>query len=147
MAGEPLLLDTHVWIWYEEDRTQEMSAACVEELDRAAEAGLLRVSVFSAWEVAMWDAKRRIALSRECGEWVSLALAAPGLQLVPLDPAVAVASTRLPDGFRSDSVDQILIATSRVLGWPLVTRDRRILDYARRGHLRAIDAMARRIRR
>jgi PIN domain nuclease of toxin-antitoxin system len=77
---------------------------------------------------------------------VSTALAAPGIQLAPLDPAVAVASTRLPDGFRSDPVDRILVATSRVLGWPLVTRDRRILDYARRGHVRAVDAKARRIR-
>ena len=147
MVGEPLLLDTHVWIWYEEDRTQELSAVCVEELDRAAEAGLLRVSVFSAWEVARLDAKGRIALSQECGEWVSLALAAPGMQLAPFDPAVAVASTRLPGGFRSDPVDQILIATSRVLGWPLVTRDRRILEYARRGHLRTLDASARRSKR
>ena len=147
MAGEHLLLDTHVWLWYMEDRTQEMSAACVEVLDHAADEGLLRVSAFSVWEVAMLDAKGRISLSQECGAWVTTALAAPGLQLVPLDPAVAVASTRLPDGFRSDPVDQILVATSRVLGWPLVTRDRRILEYARRGHLRAIDAMARRIRR
>jgi len=146
MAGEPLLLDTHVWLWYVEDRTREMSAACVKGLDRAAEEGLLRVSAFSVWEVAMLEAKGRIALSRECGEWVSAALAAPGIRLAPLDPAVAVASTRLPGGFRSDPVDQILVATSRVLGWPLVTRDRRILDYARRGHIRAVDAKARRVR-
>ena len=146
MAGAPLLLDTHVWLWYVEDRTREMSAACVEGLDRAAEEGLLRLSAFSVREIAMLDAKGRIALSRECGEWVTTALSAPGVQLVPLDPAVAVASTRLPDGFRSDPVDQILVATSRVRGWPLVTRDRRILDYARRGHIRAVDAKARRVR-
>jgi PIN domain nuclease of toxin-antitoxin system len=147
MAGEPLLLDTHAWLWFMEDRTQEMSAACVELLDHAAEEGVLHVSAFSVWELAMLDAKGRIALSRECGAWVSMALEAPGVQLAPLDPEVAVASTRLPAGFRSDPVDQILVATSRVRGWPLVTRDRRILDYARRGHLRAVDAMARRIRR
>ena len=147
MAGQPLLLDTHVWLWYMEDRTREMSAACVEVLDQSAEEGLLRVSAFSVWEIAMLDAKGRIALSRDCGEWVSAALSAPGVQLAPLDPAVAVASTRLPGGFRSDPVDQILVATSRVRGWPLVTRDRRILDYARRGHLRAVDALARRIKR
>ena len=147
MAGQPLLLDTHVWLWYMEDRTREMSAACVEVLDQSAEEGLLRVSAFSVWEIAMLDAKGRIALSRDCGEWVSAALSAPGVQLAPLDPAVAVASTRLPGGFRSDPVDQILVATSRVRGWPLVTRDRRILDYARRGHLSAVDALARRIKR
>jgi PIN domain nuclease of toxin-antitoxin system len=147
MADEPLLLDTHVWLWMEEGADAEVSAACKEVIVEAAASGGLRVSALSVWEIAMLDAKGRIALSRECGAWVTTALAAPGVRLVPLDPAVAIASTRLPDGFRSDPVDQILVATSRVMGWPLVTRDRRILDYARRGHLRAIDASARRIRR
>jgi len=147
MAGEPLLLDTHVWLWMEEGADAEVSAACKELVVEAARGGGLRVSALSVWEIAMLDAKGRIALSQECGAWVSTALRAPGVQLAPFDPAVAVASTRLPDGFRSDPVDQILVATSRVRGWPLVTRDRRILDYARRGHLRAVDAMARRIRR
>jgi len=147
MAGEPLLLDTHVWLWMEEGADAEVSAACKEVVVEAARGSGLRVSALSVWEIAMLDAMGRIALTRECGAWVSMALAAPGVQLAPLDPAVAIASTRLPGGFRSDPVDQILVATSRVLGWPLVTRDRRILDYARRGHLRAVDASARRIRR
>ena len=147
MSDEPLLLDTHVWLWMEEGADAEVSAACKEVVVEAARGGGLRVSALSVWEIAMLDAKGRISLSRECGAWVATALAAPGVQLAPLDPAVAVASTRLPEGFRSDPVDQILVATSRVMGWPLVTRDRRILDYARRGHLRAIDASARRIKR
>lgn len=147
MADEPLLLDTHVWLWMEEGADAEVSAACKEVVVEAARGSGVRVSALSVWEIAMLDAKGRIALSQECGAWVSMALAAPGVQLAPLDPAVAIASTRLPDGFRSDPVDQILVATSRVRGWPLVTRDRRILEYARRGHLRAVDASARRIRR
>jgi len=146
MAGEPLLLDTHVWLWMEEGADAEVSAACKEVLVEAALGSGLRVSALSVWEVAMLEAKGRIALSRGCGEWVTTALSAPGVQLVPLDSAVAVASIRLPGGFRSDPVDRILVATSRVRGWPLVTRDRRILDYARRGHIRAVDAKARRVR-
>jgi PIN domain nuclease of toxin-antitoxin system len=35
-------------------------------------------------------------------------------------------------------VDRLLIATARELKAPLVTRDRRILDYAAQGHVDAI---------
>jgi PIN domain nuclease of toxin-antitoxin system len=37
-----------------------------------------------------------------------------------------------------DPADRLLIATARDLGVPLVTRDRRILDYAAQGHVDAI---------
>jgi PIN domain nuclease of toxin-antitoxin system len=60
--------------------------------------------------------------------------------LEPLSPAIALGSCYLPGGFRSDPADQIIIATARVIGATLMTRDRRILDYAKGGHVNAIAA-------
>jgi PIN domain nuclease of toxin-antitoxin system len=37
-----------------------------------------------------------------------------------------------------DPADQMIVATARHLGIPVVTRDARILAYARRGHVAAI---------
>ena len=48
--------------------------------------------------------------------------------MADLSPEIAVESTLLK-GFHRDPADQIIVATSRVLGFPLVTSDRRILDY------------------
>ncbi|CAG0935013.1 hypothetical protein TFLX_03837 [Thermoflexales bacterium] len=36
---------------------------------------------------------------------------------------------RLPDAFHRDPADQLIVATARVLGVPLVTLDGRIRDY------------------
>ncbi len=58
------------------------------------------------------------------------------------DSAVRIAlrsqRSSLPGNFHRDPADRLLIATARELKVPLVTRDRRILDYAAQGHVDAI---------
>jgi PIN domain nuclease of toxin-antitoxin system len=53
-------------------------------------------------------------------------------------PRVLIASTRLPGEPPGDPADRIIIATSRALGAPVVTRDARILAYAALGFVRAV---------
>jgi PIN domain nuclease of toxin-antitoxin system len=64
------------------------------------------------------------------------------VQLAPLEPEIAVASTSLPFEMHSDPADRILVATARHLGATLVTADRALLDLASKGHFRAMDATA-----
>lgn len=54
------------------------------------------VSAITPWEVALLVSKRRLTLAVEVLDWVHDALTIPGLTLVPLQPGIAVASTRLP---------------------------------------------------
>jgi len=68
------------------------------------------------------------------------AVSAPGLAIEPLLPQVAVEAHSLPNRFHRDPVDRLIVATARVANATLMTRDRRILDYAGRGHLTAIAA-------
>jgi PIN domain nuclease of toxin-antitoxin system len=146
LADTPLLLDTHVWLWYVEGERGALSPSWVELLEEARGDRRLIVSVISVWEVALLDARRRIRLSADCAAWVGLALARAGAVLAAVDADIAVASHRLPGEFHRDPVDQLLVATARHFGWTLVTRDRRILRYAESGHVRAHDAGARPIR-
>jgi PIN domain nuclease of toxin-antitoxin system len=125
-----LLLDTHIWIWLMNGEPHRLGAATVEAIERAATTGRVYVSAISVWEVAMLDSKGRIRLSRDCGEWVREALSAPGVQLLPLSPDIAVASSRLPGTFHGDPADRILAASARLMTLTLVTRDERILAYA-----------------
>jgi PIN domain nuclease of toxin-antitoxin system len=70
--------------------------------------------------------------------WLADLLGRPGFRAVSLEPEVALIASYLPGNFHRDPADRLLIATARDLGGPLVTRDRRILDYAAHGHLDAI---------
>ena len=53
----------------------------------------------------------------------------PGIQLLPLTAPIAAESTELPGSFHKDPADQIIVATARVLGVPLITADGQILKY------------------
>jgi PIN domain nuclease of toxin-antitoxin system len=63
-------------------------------------------------------------------EWFEKALNYPGIQLFNLTPEIAIESTRLPGKFHRDPADQIIVATARLHGCPIITSDRKILDYS-----------------
>ena len=69
-------------------------------------------------------------------------LGKPGTQFAELTPEIAIDSTRLPSEFHADPADRILIATARHLGASLVTGNARIIEYAKPGHVRVLDARA-----
>jgi len=138
-----LLLDTHVWIWLFEGDTSRVGSDVAAVVDRAAAEWNVRVSTMSVWEVAMLAARRRVTLSFDCDAWVRNALDRPGVRLESFTPKIAIESTRLPNFAHRDPADRILIATARVTSATLVTRDRRILDYAAKGYLRVLDATPR----
>jgi PIN domain nuclease of toxin-antitoxin system len=57
------------------------------------------------------------------------ALSYPGVRLLPLSPDIAAESANLPREFHKDPADQIIVATSRILGAALVTADEKIRAY------------------
>ena len=98
------------------------------------------VSAISVWEIAMLEVSRRIELSVDVRAWIARALAFPGVRLKGLSPSIAIESTRLPGPLHRDPADRVLIATARLLGAALVTCDERILRYAKKGHVKVVDA-------
>lgn len=135
-----LLLDTHVWVWYVENEAKRFSRRIEPLVEGAVHRGDVVVSAISVWEIAVLEAARRLELSVDIRAWVGRALAFPGVRLKTLSPSIAIESTRLPGPLHRDPADRILIATARLLGAALVTCDERILAYAKKGHLRVIDA-------
>jgi PIN domain nuclease of toxin-antitoxin system len=135
-----LVLDTHVWIWLLEDERGRFGKEARRLVRERAGSGELGVAAISVWEVALLESQRRIVLSMEIGQWVREGLASKGVSLIPLLPAIAIESTRLPSVLHRDPADRILVATARVLRATLVTADRLLLDYAAGGNLRALAA-------
>lgn len=138
--GERLVLDTHVWLWALEGAEAALSSDAVAAIEAASGRGGLLVSAISIWKVAMLEAKGRIALTRPVAEWVTDALRAPGVRLLPLTPEIAVESTHLPGSPHGDPADRILIASARVAGARLATCDRSILEYGQSGQVAVLDA-------
>ena len=128
-----ILLDTHVLIWWVNGEHHRLSNSALAAID--AEEHQRLVSAISCWEVAMLVERGRLGLSIDCERWLNLVESVPRLQLLPLSPAVAVASTRLPGTFHPDPADRFLVAQARDLNIPLVTADSKIRAYP---HVRSL---------
>ncbi|HEX5227986.1 MAG TPA: type II toxin-antitoxin system VapC family toxin [Bryobacteraceae bacterium] len=140
MAGDPLLLDTHCWIWAQLGITQRLSRAAMLAIREAESQGALLISVISIWELAMLEQRGRVALPRNIRSWIEEALRQPGVSVAPLTPEIAIESVHLPGSLHGDTADRMLVATARVLGATLLTKDDRLIEYSYRRHVRALPA-------
>ncbi len=122
-----IVLDTHIWIWWVHD-APELPGEYRSIIEQHEATGL-GISAISSWEVAKLVEKGRLTLPCPVDEWLDQALAYPGMQFLALTPAIAVASTQLPQPFHRDPADQMIVATARVHQCPLITMDTLIRAY------------------
>lgn len=124
-----IVLDTCAWIWLCTN-PEKLSAAAHDAIQRERPREGLIVSMISCWEVAKLVQKKKLQFTIPCREWIEAALSEKGVTLHPLTPEICVESTELPGVFHGDPADQIIVATARLLATPVLTSDRKIVDYA-----------------
>ncbi len=122
-----LLLDTHVLIRWLNDPGR-LSSSQREALAGVGPESPLLVSDISIWEIATLHSLGRIRLTLPLREWLDKAVAHPLVRRQGISPAIGEHVATLPDSFHRDPADRILVATARVLGATLLTRDRRIIE-------------------
>lgn len=133
----PLLLDTCAVIWIANG--EPMASEAEEIIQEALNAGALAyVSPITAWEIGLLVSRGRVRLNISPQLWFDRMMAAPGIALANMSPAVLVASSFLPGNPPRDPADRIIAATARELGYRLVTRDRLLLAYGEEGHLQVV---------
>lgn len=128
-----LLLDTCAVLWA--FGSGEISAEAGTAIESAARENRLFISPITAWEIGILTRKSRIALTLAPEQWFDEVLATPGLRLANMGPKTLIASSFLPGEPPGDPADRIIAATARAEKLTLVTRDARLLDYGRAGHL------------
>ncbi len=121
------LLDTHVLLWWHGDRDR-LSQNQWKVIAAADAVTPLQVSDISLWEVATLHSLGRIHLTIPLREWLEKAVAPPLVRRHGISPAVAAELASLPESFHRDPADRILVATARVIGATLLTRDQRISE-------------------
>ena len=134
-----ILLDTQVFVWLFMGiaKLGEKSRAAIEEA-RIQDSVL--ISAITSWEISMLVSKNRLDLGQDVLHWIMAAFDAPGVSLAPITAEIAVEAGRLTGGIPGDPADRLIVATARALACPLLTSDRRLLDYGHAGHFEAIDA-------
>ena len=121
-----ILLDTHIWIWISLEQYHRLSKKAQKAIKIAKRKW---ISAISIWELAKLVEKGRIAFSIPLLTWIKRSLNEFEISVVHLEPEICVESCSLKD-FHSDPADQIIVATSRVLSFPLISADLRIRNYS-----------------
>jgi PIN domain nuclease of toxin-antitoxin system len=123
-----ILLDTHVWVWWlaQPDRLTNVAQ---DAIDRGLDQAAVVISSFSAWELALLVARRRLELTVDLAVWIAETERIRGVAFHPVDHHIALQSVNLPGAFHPDPADRILVATARRLGATIITGDTKIHAY------------------
>jgi PIN domain nuclease of toxin-antitoxin system len=122
------LLDTHAWIWWVTG-DKRLSRKAKQMIETAAKSGELLLSMISVWELAKRVEKNQLILDRNIDVWLDQAINSQQLQTIELTRSILVESCRLPQPFHGDPADQIIVATCRVRGAAIVSKDQKIRKY------------------
>ncbi|EQA38931.1 PIN domain protein [Leptospira inadai serovar Lyme str. 10] len=133
-----IVLDTHAWIWLLEGDNRINKKHILTKIYKNIPTRSIYVSEISAWEVAMLVSKKRIKISGSLVDWIKEGQNAPGIYSINLTPEIISESVSLPDSFHGDPADRLIVATARILKAELVTMDKAILNYARKGNVKTL---------
>jgi len=121
------LLDTHIWLWIH--GAPEKLPDKIAHLLMKRDFDELCLSIISIWEVCKLEEKGRLNLAVPARKWMDYAIRSLPLNLVEITPDIACTSCSLPGNFHRDPADQIIVATAREMGIPILTTDSRIKEY------------------
>jgi PIN domain nuclease of toxin-antitoxin system len=127
-----LLLDTCALLWLANG--VEIAPQSRQELALRN----LHVSPISVWEIANLVRKNRIAITLPVAGWFHQTAGKMAAKTPELTVEILASSCNLPGSPPTDPADRIIIATAREADMTVVTRDRRILEYSRAGHVRTM---------
>jgi PIN domain nuclease of toxin-antitoxin system len=120
-----LLLDTHVWLWWQM-APERLSNTARERI--ADPATVVLLSTVSTWEMAIKVAAGKLQLPRAMDEMIPESLLRDGFGSLPLQHHHCFELSRLPMHHR-DPFDRMLIAQAKADRLTLVTVDRQLERY------------------
>ncbi len=120
-----VLLDTHIFLWLqtEPERLGEHLPLIEDRRNH------LLVSAASSWEIAIKQARGRLALPEPPERYVPERLRAIGAEGLAIQHSHALAVASLPPLHR-DPFDRMLVAQAQLLELPILTADPQIAQYA-----------------
>jgi PIN domain nuclease of toxin-antitoxin system len=120
------LLDTHIWIWSQENPEQLGQKSRRELTDISRERF---VSTISTLEIARLIHLGLLRLRHRFAEWKQFSLAELNAATLDLNHEIAWEAYNLPGRFHNDPADRVLVATARIANLTLITADDLILRY------------------
>ena len=117
------LLDTHTLLWYLRD-SQELSKLARQTIDNA---DYVAVSIASLWEIGIKINIGKLKIEQSVQELAQFCLR-NGMEIIGIKPVYCDILLQLPF-IHNDPFDRIIMATAKVEGYTILTRDSIIPKY------------------
>ena len=128
-----ILLDTHIW-WWALSEPKKLSNKTYDII-KDTPPNQRAITSISLWEFSMMVRTGKVEINIPTDQWLDQAVNTTGIEVYDLNPKIAAESCNLPGAFHNDPADRIITATARVHDIPLITKDKKIIDYP---HVRTI---------
>ncbi len=122
----PVLLDSHILVWTQQNSTRLGKKARNKLLDEEVD---LWISPVTSLEISRLVAGQRLELAKPVQAWLETAILSLRLNTAPISHAIAIEAYQIPEPFHPDPADRLLVATCRLQDFTLMTADERILSY------------------
>jgi PIN domain nuclease of toxin-antitoxin system len=122
-----VLTDSHAVLWYTQasGRLSERAATALTEAEATDGVIVSVVSLLDLWYVTQ---STKALTEAEVSEVRATIVTSPAFVLQPVDLAIVDTTTAIPRDLLSDPWDRFIVATAKVLGIALVTKDAAIRD-------------------
>jgi PIN domain nuclease of toxin-antitoxin system len=123
-----IVIDTHVLVWWLTG-ARGLSRKAERTLAAHGDPGQIVVSAISLLEIATAIRRGRLQLSMPLDQWLADMNSLPELRVESVSAEIAVLAGGLAEPMHGDPADRLIVATTAVLGVPLVTGDRKLRAY------------------
>jgi PIN domain nuclease of toxin-antitoxin system len=122
-----LLLDTHVWLWWNTE-SERLAPAAVRQIENPRNEVFL--SAASVWEMAIKRRLGKLPLPEPVATYVARRLTSDSVRELPVSAGHAAGVETL-DPLHKDPFDRLLVVQARHEGLRLLTVDPLVLAYGR----------------
>ncbi len=119
-----IILDTSALIFW----TLNREALSPKAEKAIAEAESIAISSISIWETGIKTKKEKLDLPISITEYVEKLKTVEGFEILPVDERTWLKNLEL-DWEHKDPADRTIVATASLLASPLVTSDKRMIDF------------------
>ncbi|MEO0966997.1 MAG: type II toxin-antitoxin system VapC family toxin [Cyanobacteria bacterium J06639_18] len=122
-----VVIDTCVMTWdaLEPKKLSAKAKKTIEEVDQKSN---LIISDISIWEISMLLKKGRIQVDETPANLINTILIARNYIVKSISPEIAELSVNLNHEINNDPADRLIVATSILENFPLVTADKNLID-------------------
>ncbi len=137
MPHNKIVLDTETLIatiLYPQNLNEDIKAA----ITTAQKNNNLYIAAITLWQIAKLVQQKQLHVYARLSDFLNNITNIKGLNVIGLNSNIAAESTMLPEELNNDSVNSIIVASTREIAGTLISKDPKIIELAEQGYLKLI---------